>query len=114
MKKIIILLTGQVPNQPTLKVEAIFWLTVQAGREVEIAGYDSRYADATQEETDALRDGSVIEQSGSWNYPDNWTNAQIKADLVTRHGTAQAHLDAQPNPNQFYGAYWDGSTWNNP
>lgn len=110
MKKIIVL--RRVPGDGGTILTYLEWHPIATGRQVPLQpGRLSYYAEATQEETAAINSGAVIEERYQLAILSSATVAQVKAQLEARYNARQAELDAMPNPNQFYGVTWDGTTW---
>lgn len=110
--KQIIILDQSKSSSGEQQVHFLFWFAVPAGQQTPAGGFVSAYRGASTAELAALAAGSVVEEEyAGVQYPAGFTLAQIQADLVTRwtaRNTARAGL---PNPNTFYGANWDGTTW---
>jgi len=93
-------------------VSFVFWFPIAVGRRVPLQpGRPSRFPEATNEEIAAINDGSVIEEYDQVIIPSGSTATQVKAALEARYAAREAVLTALPNPNQFFGIFWDGSTW---
>jgi hypothetical protein len=110
-KQIIILETVRGTGLGDTEVRHVFWFAVPLARRVPIAGKVSAYRDATAGETTALQDGSVYEEQYSIQIPSGTNAAGVRSLLESRYAARQNELSALPNPNTYYGSYWDGSTW---
>lgn len=109
-KQIIILEHVNFPSDQDFRY--VMWATVPATRKSYYANpeFISQYKDITAEELAALRDGSVIEQSGIIPRPAGATITQIRAELIVRFNLFQSSI-TNYNPYERYGTYYDGSTW---
>ena len=110
MKEIIILETSRGQGGDT-NLRFAFWFPIPAARQVPQPTAASAFRAADAGELAALQNGSVLEESYALQYPAATTIATIKADLISRYTARQNEIAARPNPNQFYGAFWDGATW---
>jgi len=108
MKKIIILDVKKGPGGDT-SVQYAFWFPIPLARRVPKAG-KSFYRDASAGELSALQDGSVIEEVNESQFT-GATVAQIKSFLQNKYAIRESAISALPNPNQYYGTSWDGTTW---
>ena len=109
-KEIIILDVNRGPGGD-LDLRSIFWFPVVTGREVPRPAAASAYTGATAAEIALIQSGAVIEEVLEFQVPQGTTPAQVKAELESRYATRAANLAALPNPNQYYGIYWDGTNW---
>ena len=113
MAKEIIILSLSAGNQVTdQEVTVAFWFPVPAGQQIPQPGVTSLYRGASAAEIAALKAGAVVEQIYSTQYPNTFTLAQIQNALQTAYTEVQTAFSALPNPNLFYGAFFDGVTWN--
>lgn len=93
-------------------IGVVGWFAVAAGREVPIANAVSVWTGASPSENAAIAAGQVIEEAYSAQYPITMTKAQIQADLVAKFNARQAVITARPNPNLFFGTFFDSvSGW---
>jgi hypothetical protein len=106
-KKIIIL---ETTRRPKPNVRALFWLDVPAGLEDRYAQGSSTYPDATQAELDELAAGNVTEVIEEHEFEPGTSLAQIRTLLEDRYTSRQGQLN-NDDTYQYFGAYWDGSTW---
>lgn len=110
-KEVVVLRTFLGPGGDR-NVNFLLWLSVPAGSEIPIPGGTSDWAGASAAENTAIANGQILEEVYSTQYPQTMTVAQIKADLVSRYNARQAQVTARPNPNQFYGVFFDSvSGW---
>lgn len=108
MKQIIVTRTGTQGGILTLQV--VLWYPVPAGDEVPLAAYVSAYKEATQPEIDALRNGTVKEETDAFRLPKSLTVANIKGVLVSAWTDRKAFLDGNPPEGQHYGTFFDSVT----
>lgn len=109
-KKIILLNRSRSENE--IELSYVFWLDVpEAQREI-YAGRvsQSKYAGATAEENALLASGAVLEDFRVSAWAIGTTATTIRQSLVASYNAAQAALSAI-NRRQYYGAYWDGTSW---
>lgn len=114
MARKIIILENRKAMKP--QIRACFWLDVPAEDQANFALHQegvSQFAGATQAELDAINSGLVAERVEVHSFENGTTVAQIKAALVSRYNDLQAKVNAN-RLYDYYGAYWDGSTWTNP
>lgn len=115
MKQVIVLDRSNINNY--IEVSYVLWLTVPAAQQYIYANSDpnlkSAFAGATTLEIDSLKNGAVFEKTGRKSYPTGITIAQIKSDLINLYNQAQSELTNNTQYN-FYGTYWDGTSWVNP
>lgn len=109
-KKIIILDTRKTANGGT-DVGVVFWFPVASGREELAPDASSMYSDVTPAELSALQAGTVFETPHSASFPQGTSKVQIQAALVTAYNSALTVFNARFNPKQFFGTFWDGTTW---
>lgn len=91
-------------------VGVVAWFAVAAGREIPIANAVSIWSGASASENAAIAAGQVIEESYSAQYTLTTTKSQIQADLVAKFNARQAVITARPNPNLFFGVFFDSVT----
>lgn len=111
MAKEIIVLETTVDANGNQNIRFAFWFAVSAGKQVPRPGFSSAYRGASSAESASLQAGTVVEQIGSAQYPNGTATATIQADLQSRWTAANTTFQALTSPNQFYGAFWDGTTW---
>jgi hypothetical protein len=111
-KEIIILRVTTGPGGDT-NVGLAAWFAVAAGREIPpTRTVTSAWPDASAAEVAAIQAGQVIEEVYSFQYPVTFTKAQIQTDLVSKWNARAAQIAARPNPNQFFGVFFDSvSGW---
>ena len=109
-KKIIIL--EKTPTQNYFTVNYLFWLDVPVNQQTLRANQSltSSFPSATAEELQNIKDGKVVEQSGSTSFNIDASNQVIAGDLQIKYANAQSAL-TNSNKYNYYGTYWDGSTW---
>ena len=112
MKEIIVLTTTQPwPGQNS--IQFVMWASVPTARQqfyVQPSTWKSSYAGATTTEIVALQSGSFTEQVQTINLPIGTPVATVKSVL---QDTFTKYQDSITNNNnwQFYGSFWDGTTW---
>ena len=105
-KQVIILRTAKGPGGDD-DVEFVYWIPVVAARRVPIAGAVSVWSGAAAGDNTKIQSGEILEIKDRCQFPAVMTSAQIKADLEARWAAKKAEIDAMPNPNRFFGVFWD-------
>lgn len=111
MAKQIIALEKNLDQVGFVNIRVAFWLPVASGREVPRPGASSAYRSISTAELDALKAGTIIEEVYLENYPPAMSTTAIKADLLSRYGIRATAILNLPDPNQYYGIFYDGSVW---
>lgn len=109
-RQVIILDTATTP-WGAMDVRFVFWFAVSAGKQYPNPQATSIYRGATSTELAAIQAGTVFEQADRIQYPAGTLIAAIQSDLQTRWTAANTAFQAATNPNQFFGASWDGTSW---
>ncbi len=109
MKQIIVLDTQLVPGIGT-SVNYIFWYPVAAGREIP-RGAGSSYKNASAPELTALQNGQVVEEVLNRQFISGTTAVSVKAQLVAEYAVRAATFAAKPDPNQFFGLFYENAAW---
>ena len=109
-RRIIILERINLPSDRDYRY--LFWADRPAARQSHFAdpAATSVFPNATPAEIAAIQSGAIAEFTGIWHVTTGQTLAQIMAQLVTAFNLYQATITAN-NPLDYYGSYWDGSTW---
>ena len=109
-KKIIVL--EKTPQQNYFIVNYLFWLDVPANQQTLRANVNltSSFAGATSEELQNIKDGKVVELTGTSSYNLDATNQTIAVDLQQKFINEQAGLTGS-HKFIYYGTFWDGTTW---
>jgi hypothetical protein len=107
MAKEVIILDTNAQDGAILQMSALFWFAAPAGKERPTSG-GSQWTGASQAEHDAIRAGTVIEESRTLQVPKSMTAAQIKAYLLSIWTDRQAYLASLPTRGQYYGVFYDG------
>lgn len=113
MKKIIVLEKNILSNY--IEIKYLFRLTVPATR---VSLYQNDNATSMYSGTDEqdlldlqdIKDGELLEVSGTKSFASGTSIAAIGSALVTKFNLKQTELD---NDTKFknYGTYWNGTTW---
>jgi hypothetical protein len=109
-KQIIVLDTLPLPGNIS-QVNVVFWFPVAAGREIALPGASSVFKNASAAENGEIAAGRVVEEQFQLQSPPGTSAALVKTQLQAAYANRKAIFDAKPNPNQFYGLAWDGTTW---
>jgi len=113
-KKIIITTYDTRGMKP--QITAVYWMDVPLANQANYAKVQegvSTYVDATQAELDAIDNGEIYERVETHSFDASDTPPTIRAALEARHAKLQAAVNADTT-YQFFGAFWDGSSWTNP
>lgn len=113
-KQIIVLQTGS-PWLGQLSITYALWATVPSNLQVMYAqgtGFTSAYVNATTAEIASLRSGATVEKVESTNVPVGTGVATIKNILQSAFTTYQNSI-TNDNRFQFFGTFYDGTTWTN-
>lgn len=113
-KKIIVLKTGS-PWVGQRSITYAMWATVPAGREGKYAqpsSWISAFDGADAAELSDLRSGVLVERVDTTNVPSNAPIATIKSILIDAFNSFQTQITNE-STYQFYGTFWDGTTWTN-
>jgi hypothetical protein len=110
-KQIIILGVNPGPGG-TLAVNCAYWFPVTVGQQVPTPNLSSAFRGASIAELSSLQNGLTVEQTITLTFPVGTPTASIQTALQTSYAAALAAFQAQPAPNQFYGAFFDGTIWN--
>jgi hypothetical protein len=114
-RKIIILERAGDPasaNFNDLHFRYVLWADVPSARQSYFADANKStlVKDATAGEKSSITSGAILEHSDITNYPAGTSVANIKADLINKFNDFQNSVNSF-NPFQFYGTFYDGSTW---
>lgn len=111
MKKIIILelLRGTGLGDSTLR--AVLWFAIPAARRVPVAGATSAWRNASAGELASLATGEVLEEVIELQLPPGTSAAAARGVLEARYSRRETDIGNLPNVNQFYGSYWNGTSW---
>jgi hypothetical protein len=111
-KQIIILTQSRDNGSSDRRIRFVFWIPVtQVNRRVPLPGASSAYTGATEPEIAEIQSGAVIELLLESNVPSGATANQVRTELEARYAAEAARIGALPNPMQFFGTTWDGTTW---
>jgi hypothetical protein len=108
-KQIIVLRTNVGPGGDT-NVNVLGWYAVTTQKAVPIVNGVSIWSGASGPENAAIAAGTVVEEAYQIQYPSTYSTAQIKADLISKWTARQSAITAQPNPNAYFGIFFDSST----
>jgi len=110
-KEIIALRVRPGSGSTNIDVTWLFWLAVPAGQEIALpVGAASVWPGASAAENAAIQAGQVIEEQHGAQWPAGTPAATIKAALVSAFTARQAIVNGQPNPNQYFGVFFDSVT----
>ena len=111
-RKIIVLETGR---HPKLHAKVVYWPTVPVANRAfysnkVVAGQETCIHDASGPEITDIQNGVICEFVVEHEFEAGLTPANIRALLVENFNLIQNSLNDEQT-YQFYGDYWDGSTW---
>jgi hypothetical protein len=114
-RQIIVLERVDPDNVGINRFRVAFWLAVPLARQAFYANAAAvsavRDGSVTQAETDALRNGAVVEQVIDFQAQPGRSLVQVEADLVTAYNAAQQALNSNVGLFQRYGSFYDGASW---
>lgn len=111
-KQIIILGTG-TPWIGQRSITYALWATVPSNLQIKYAKestWESAYVEATTTELASLRAGATVEKVETTNVPTTVGVATIKTILQNSFTTFQTQV-TNDNTYQFYGTFYDGTSW---
>lgn len=112
MAKQVIVLDTNPADGGSISVRCAMWFPVTAGKEWPLgSGSGSAWQGASAAEVQAIQLGQVIEEVKAFSFPSTTTVPAIKAALVNTWGSRNGYLAAQPFKGQFYGVYFENSSW---
>lgn len=118
MARQIIVLDTQPNSGGILQVRAVFWFPISpASAQVPKPSFVSAAAGVTgpsaitTAEQASLDSGAVLEDVQSIPYATSTSTATIKSDLIARYATRAAYLATLAPTRQYFGVFYDGSTW---
>lgn len=109
-KKIIIL--EVVPNDVGDQIVTYaMWFYPPSANNVPKPNAQSSWRQASAQDTADIQAGVVIEEVRTASYNTNMTVPEFKTYLEAVYATRAGQINAAPNPNAYYGQFFDGSTW---
>jgi hypothetical protein len=100
------------PNDVNDNIARIaFWFYPPAANQVPNPGASSQWRGASATDNANIQSGAIIEEVRVITFLQNMSLTEIKAYLLTAYNNRAAQLTAKVNPNQFYGANFDGNVW---
>jgi hypothetical protein len=112
VKRIIVL--TQSSNETEINYSGLFWIPVTSGIRTQTSGSswvaNGSSVGASTAENTAIQNGTISEVGWNFSFPVGTPVATIEVFLQQ----AWANKDVQINgigPNQFYGSWWDGTSW---
>ena len=108
MKRIIV--TRLTTQGGILTLGVVLWYPVVVGDEVPLPGSNSAYREASQAELDALRAGTVKEETDSYRFPMSTTETSLKTFLRAVWTDRKNFLDSNPAEGKHYGTFDDSIT----
>src|SRR5262245_37316559 len=92
-------------------IRCALWFPIPLARRVPKPGATSIFRNALAAEITDLQTGAVIEEVYDFQVPGATTAAQIKTFLEAKWSARNTEISNLPDPNQFYGIFWDGTVW---
>ena len=102
-------------NEPSdFSFRFVMWADVPAARQPFYADQTkgSSVKDVTAQELQDIKDGKILERSETAEFIAGTSAAAIRSYLISQFNQFQTEANSR-NPWQFYGTFWDGSTWTN-
>ena len=109
--KEIIILEVAATDVGDTQVRFVLWFYIPAANQVPKPGVRSLWRDASTQDNTNLQTGAVVEESRTIVFPLGMEVDAMKAYLVNVYNVRSTAISALPNPNTFYGSFYDG-TWN--
>jgi len=109
LAKKIIILDVSSPSPQELAIRYIFWIPTPFP--VQRPNALSLWNNASTSELDAIRNGNIIEEQFIRNFPSTLGVQAIKDHLTEHYRSRVIYFDSMPRPGQYYGIYFDGTTW---
>lgn len=111
MAKQVIFLDASPGDASHTLVRYVMWFPIAPASQVPIAGAQSAWRGASAQDNKDLQTGAMIEELRSVNFLKSVTPAEMQAYVQTVYNQRLTERAALQNPNTFYGAFFDGSTW---
>ncbi len=112
MAKQVIVLTREIGD--VIRTSGVVWLAVPASFQAIVANpvATSRFTLATSAEVAAIQLGQIAEVPFTSDMPKSATLNQQKVEFLhTASVLTVTYLSSQAIGFQFYGAFWDGTSW---
>lgn len=109
-KQIILLDVANTDVGDTL-VKYAMWFYPPLANQVPKPGVASQWRGASAQDTTNIQSGAVVEEIRNVTFLQNMTLTQMKTYLLDVYNARQTLISNAANPNQFYGAFFDGTTW---
>lgn len=109
-KQIIALETQKFTSGDTL-LRFAMWFPIALARQVPRPGAVSEWRDALAADNALLVSGAVLEETRTVVIPVGTGTPAVKGILIAMYNVRAAEIAALPNPNQFYGVFYDGTVW---
>jgi hypothetical protein len=110
MAKEIIVLDVSTGPGGDLSVNVLAWFAVPVANQAPKPGAASLWRGAAAADTANLQSGAVLEESYNFQFAQGTTKVAIQAYFVNAYNARAAVIAALPNPNQFYGVFFDSVT----
>lgn len=115
MAKKIIILRDDQKKIGLRTIGFCLWFSVPVGDEVPEPGRSSAWNDASAGEVASIQNGSVIEQVVRSEVPVAYTATELKTFAIALYDSIEAAFTTQQPatgyPGEFYGTYYDGTSW---
>ena len=112
VKRIIVL--TQNSNETEISYSGLFWIPITSGVRIQTSGSNwsasGGSAGASTAENTAIQNGSIAEVAWGYSFPVGTSVGTIEAFLQQAWANKNAEINGI-GPNQYYGSWWDGTTW---
>lgn len=112
-KEIMALSIGQ-PQGGFQSISFVMWFPVAAGNAMPQPNFKSAWPDISTKDPallSALQAGTIIEEATATVLPASLTSAQLQVILQAAWTSRNSYLAGVPPQGQYYGFYFDGTTW---
>lgn len=92
-------------------VRYAMWFYPPVANQVPKPGFVSSWRGASATDTTNLQAGTVVEEVRIATFANNMSVPEFKAYLINVYNARASQINSAPNPNAFYGAFFDGATW---
>src|SRR6184192_3931291 len=103
-----------LPQGGWITARFVMWFPVTLGNELAQPNFNSVWQDIVTKDNallTALRAGQYVEKVYAHDFPAGMSLANVEAFLSAAWNAVNNYLTGVPQPGQFYGTYWDGTSW---
>lgn len=92
-------------------VRFAMWFYPPVANQVPKPGASSSWRGASATDTTNIQSGAIVEEVRTTTFNNNMTLAAFKTYLQNVYTARANTLNSQPNPNSYYGQFFDGAIW---